>query len=231
MLPYHLAVYSTFCDRIIVLLDEWPQSEAICRSFPKCEVHHWKRRAKLPTHDEHGAIFEEGALRQRAWDLAMRWSPDLVVLGDTDEIPTPDIGGWLASNPDPSVEVWYADWVTLIGDAHHAIGGTRSPWSYQVPTNNKKGLIVRPIPGKQYRYRQGLQHVRMEPSPLAEDRAVLDDAHRIGPVRLLHFHYADWTRWQSQPLSQTPKYRRLADDAEIVPVPPMWHWPLPMGAR
>ena len=138
ILPYHLAAYSEFCDRIVCVLDGWPQSEPTCRRFPKCEVLHRPRRLDLAVCNDRGVLMEEGRLRQLAWDRAMEYSPDLVVLGDSDEAPTPDVVEWIRSNPDPSAEVWYADWVNLAGGLTHAIGGSRSEWSFQVPGNNKR---------------------------------------------------------------------------------------------
>lgn len=224
ILPYHLAAYSEFCDRIVCVLDRSPQSEEICRRFPKCEVAHWKNSAERPDFDSEGMVCDEGQMRQWSFDLATRHGADYVVFGDTDEIPTPDIVRWLESKPDPSVELWLADWVNLYRDTAHAIGGN-CPWSFQVPTNNKKGLVLRYRPGKTYTYRHGLQHVRMEPNPLHEGATVFDDTHKLGPVKLIHHKFADWERWQANPMSQTEKYRRVLDGAEIVDVPAEWIWP------
>lgn len=228
ILAHHLAAYSTFCDRIVCVLDGWPQSEIICRRFPKCEVHHRPRVPGLPVCNDHGMLLEEGALRQAAWDLAMRHDPALVVLGDTDEVPTPDIVEWLASDPEPAVEVWYADWVNLAFDTANAIGGMRSKWSFANPANNKKGIVVRPRRGKEYRYRQALQHVRMEPNPVREGDTVHDESHRLGPAKLIHYKWANWRRWQASPLSQAADYRRIFDNPDLDAVPRDWLWPFPI---
>lgn len=229
ILAHHLAAYSEFCDRIICVLDDWPQSEAICRRFPKCEVHHRPRQQDLPVCNSSGVLMEEGRLRQMAWDLAMAYRPTLIVTGDTDETPTPDIPGWLLSKPDPSVEVWYADWVNLFGGVTHAIGGN-SRWSFQAASNNKKGLVIRPMPGKTYRYRDALQHVRMEPNPLGEADTIHDETHRLGPVKLIHYKWANWKRWQDHPLSRDERYGQLLDHSELVPVPASWRWSFPIEA-
>lgn len=218
ILARHLQAYGSFCDRIVAVVDRSPESEAICRDHG-AEVIPWQGAA-IPDFNEHGTLMEEGAMRQAAWDAAMRHSPDLVVFGDTDEIPDPSIVPWLASNPDAAVEHWYADWVNLWGDEQHAIGG-RSAWSFQVPTNNKKGLVTRPIPGKVYQYRRALQHVRMEPSPVYEGKTGIDDAHRVGPVKLIHHRYAS-EAWRSNPMRDFPRFKAMTDGAEIVDVPAEW---------
>jgi hypothetical protein len=227
ILPRHLAAYSSFCDRIVAVIDRSPTSAAICRDFPKVRAITW-HGPDLPDFNEHGTLADEGAMRQAAWDAAMQYRPSLVVFGDTDEIPTPDIADWLAADggPDPAVEHWYADWVNLWGDERHAIGGQNCAWSFQKPTNNKKGLVTRPIPGKAYRYWINQQHVRMEPSPVYEGTTRIDERHRIGPVKLVHYRYAS-EQWRSNPMRHLRRFQTMADGAEIVDVPSEWIWPAP----
>jgi hypothetical protein len=223
ILARHLRAYSSFCDRIVAVVDRSSASEAICREFAKVEIIAWNG-PDLPDFNEHGVLMEEGAMRQAAWDAALRFDPSIVVFGDTDEIPTPDIAQWLAAGPDHNVEHWYADWVNLWGDERHAIGGQGSAWSFQRATNNKKGLATRPIRGKTYRYRRDFQHVRMEPSPIYEGSTGVDAAHRIGPVKLVHYKYGS-PRWRENPMRDLPRFRAMTDGAEIVDVPAGWLWP------
>jgi hypothetical protein len=215
----HLRAYRQFCQRIIAVVDRSPVSEEICREHG-ADVIPW-RGTERPDFNERGALMDEGAMRQAAWDAAMRYSPSLVVFGDTDEIPTPDIAGWLESDPDPAVEHWYCDWCHLWRDERHALGGVSSEWSFQNPRANKKGLVTRPIPGKDYRYRLADQHVRMEPSPLHEGRTVFDEAHRLAPVRLIHHKYAS-AEWLANPMRKLERFKRMAEGAEIVEVPAEW---------
>lgn len=222
ILARHLRAYSRFSDRIVAVVDRSPRSELICRTFPKVEVIPWFGGGR-EDYNEHGVVMDEGAMRQAAWDAAMRYDPELVVFGDTDEIPTPDIIDWLAADggPDPAVEHWYADWVNLWGDELHALGGPRSEWSFQKPTANKKGLVTRPIPGKNYRYRPADQHVRMEPSPVLEGKTVIGEAHRVGPAKLVHYKYAS-AAWRSNPMRELPRFKVMSEGAEIVDVPASW---------
>ncbi len=169
MLQRHLEVFWQFCDRIVAVVDRSPYGEHLCEESG-AEVIRWNG-ADRADFNEHGVVMDEGLMRQAAWDAAMKYSPSLVVFGDTDELPTPAIAEWLQFGPDLTVEHWYADWVNLWGDEAHAIGGQSSEWSFQKASNNKKGIATRPIPGKQYRYRPDIQHVRMEPSPLHEGKA------------------------------------------------------------
>lgn len=222
-LAHHLEVFSRLADRIVCVLDRSPSSEPILARYHKAEVIRWQG-ADRPDHNENGVLMDEGAMRQVAWDAAMQYRPDLVLLADTDEVPTPDVAEWLEGGPNPAVDCWYADWVNLWNDAGHAIGGNRNVWSFQVPTNNKKGLVVRPRGGRAYRYRLGDQHVRMEPNPLHEGRTVIDDTHRMGPAKLVHYKYGNRRRWLASPLSLRPKYLTMIAGGEIVPVPQEWLW-------
>ncbi len=185
------------------------------------EVIRWHLDA--PDFNEHGIVMpNEGAMRQAAWDAAAKCKPTFILLGDTDELPTPDVVDWIASDPNPAVDCWYADWVNLWGDERHAIGGTSSPWSFQNPKTNKKGFAVR-VRDRAYKYRDACQHVRMEPNPLQECRTIHDDTHKLGPVKLIHHKYIS-EQWQRHPASMLERFTKMADGAEIVDVPMEWHW-------
>jgi hypothetical protein len=59
ILEYHLRAYSSFCDRIVVVLDRSPQNEAVCKKYG-AEVLHWTPRAAYPDFDETGLLCDEG---------------------------------------------------------------------------------------------------------------------------------------------------------------------------
>lgn len=215
-LARHIEIYGRLADQIVAVVDRDPESAAICRRMG-VEVIEWNRGPR-DDWNENGLVMDEGAMRQAAWDAAMSTQPELILLGDTDEWPTADAAEWIRSR-DRSVEVWCADWVNLYGDPLHAIGGN-SEWSFQKKTNNKKGFAVRPVPGREYRYRIADQHVRMEPSPRA---GPFDETHRLLEFpKLLHWKYCS-RGWIEHPMRNLPRYAGMRA-AEIVPIPAGWHW-------
>lgn len=225
VLLHKLRVLSQFCDAIVVLLDRSPQSELICRQFPKVQVHHWQNTRGLPDVSGRGNVCEEGAMRQASWDLAAKLDPQYVILGDSDEIPAPAIVEFLAGQP-AAAELWYADWINLIYSTATAIGGD-SVWSWQRKDTNKKGMVVRYQKGKEYRYdTRMIRHCRMEPNTLSATRAIFDPQHRLGPVPLVHYKWANWRRWQQSAESQVAEFGNFPWDASIVPVPEeyLWRW-------
>jgi hypothetical protein len=227
ILPHKLRVLSCFCDRVFVFLDRSPQSEAICRRFAKVDVRHWTpSRESFPMAVD-GPMWDEGAMRQAVWDWATECNPKWVVLGDTDEIPAPSIMQFMAENEDSPVDCWLADWMNLVGDAGHVIGGN-SRWSYQMDGSNKKGMIIRYRQGKEYRYRTGgLRHVRMEPSPLHEARSLTDDRCQVGPVPLVHYKWANWPRWDQMEESKLPTFNPWPpEDSTTLQLPRqfLWRW-------
>lgn len=225
-LAHHLRVYSKLADQIFVVLDRSPQSEVICQKFPKVQFRHAESDPADVGMRPDGAAWSEGRLRQMVWDWATACDPRYVLLGDTDEVPTPHALLWLYDGfgDDDKVDCFYADWANLIHDTRHAIGGS-SAWSYQVPANNKKGFAVRYVKGRDYRYRHGTRHVRMEPSPLMEAGTGHDDLHKTGPVPLVHYRWANWPRWQADPAAALPAYQPWPpSDARIIDVPHHWIW-------
>ncbi len=226
VLDYHLSAYAQFCDRIVCVLDRSPQSETICRKYGNVDVHHYQPSQDRPDCDPRGIICEEGTMRQIAWDLAARYEPDWIVLGDTDETPTPDIERWI-TGADRSVDVYYTHWVNCWQNARFALGGVNAKWSFQNPAANKKALLVRRRAGVAYRYNvDQLQHCRMEPNPINPGRAVIDETHvLVDSPKLIHLKYAAWARWQADPLRRAGgQYSTMEADAEIVSIPDGWHW-------
>lgn len=227
ILPHKLKVLSSFCDLIYVIVDEAQESVDICKRFPRVIVRQWERSDYVPRLVSGHRACEEGAMRQAAWDWCVANGATTVLLGDTDEIPTPDVEAFVAGlrRSRSAVECWYAHWVNLIQGAGTAIGGTRSPWSFEKPGTNKKGLLVRVVKGKPYRYRQANVHVRMEPSPLSESSTQFDAVHKLGSVRSIHYKWANWERWQDDPASKLPQWTPWPPaDAKRTKVPRSWLW-------
>lgn len=223
-LPHKLRVLSALADRVCVVLDRSLESEAICRRFPKVEVRHVDSDAAALGMRHDGPTWSEGKLRQAAWDMAVESRPERVILGDADEIPAPAILELLQDRA--HADCVYADWVNLIGDPSRAIGGTRTSWSFQADGANKKGLIVRHVPGRVYRYRLDMtRHVRMEPSPLHQSKTIFDADHVLGPVPLLHYRWANWPRWQASEMATLPAYQPWPPPgSDIISVPREWLW-------
>jgi len=224
MLPHKLRVLSAMCDRIFVLLDRSPSSEAICRQFPKCEFRHVQSGDYPMVKD--GPQWDEGLMRQQVWDWATECHPEYVILGDTDEVPTPDIAEWLSGGPDAAVNCWLADWVNLCPDAAHAIGGSECIWSFQTDGSNKKGIVVKYDPAREYCYKLDYRrHVRLEPSPMRRRTSLTCDSIRMGPTKLLHYRWANWGRWAASDMAALPYYQPWPPaGAQIIDVPRSWLW-------
>lgn len=223
ILPHKLKVYSQFCDLICVLLDRSPQSIGICARFEKCRVIH-VNSDPFDLGDRHdGPTWSEGKLRQSLWDWVASFNPEYVVLGDTDEIPSRGIVEFLGNvrRIGPDVNCWYAEWPQLMYDDSRWLSQTASPLY-----STLKGLIVRYDASRPYVYDQGKRrHCRLEPSPVNQMRAVIDDCHKLSPVKLVHYRFANWTRWQAGEQSKLAAYQPWPpDDAAIDAVPADWIW-------
>src|SRR5690606_35236981 len=94
-LPHRLRVASAVSDRVFVLLDRCPKGEEACRRFPKVSARQWTPTQESFPMARDGATWDEGAMRQAVWDWAVECNPQYVLLGDTDEVPSPHITQWL----------------------------------------------------------------------------------------------------------------------------------------
>jgi hypothetical protein len=223
ILPHKLRVLSAVCDAVLVMLDRSPRSEAICRRYHKVQVRHWQPKRDVPELASGHRACEEGAMRQACWDWAESEGADWVLLGDADETPGPDVLQTLADAKARGLDCCYADWINLCGDAGHAIGGELSPWSWQRPGSNKKGMLARMRPG--VHYRDAIVHVRLEPSPVCEADTGYDDKHLLGRAPLVHWKWANWGRWVQRPEAKLPQWQPWPPaDASIVSVPRSWLW-------
>lgn len=225
-LPHRLRSLSHVADRVIVALDRFPEGESICRRFPKVEWFHWNPPIEIASTDEHGSVCcAEGMLRKLTFDRCAAHNPKWILLGDTDEAFTPDLAEWLAREPDPKVDCWYLDLVNLWQGANWCIGGDNI-YSYHRADANKRGAIIRYRLGKDYRYRtNAIQHVRLEPSPVNESRAVENATHRrtLAP-KAVHYKFANWPRWEQSPQAKSVKYQTYLADVQCELTPKEWLW-------
>lgn len=229
---WHVNYWREFCDELICVVDRWPDGASACLKAGVHYIQGFDLHGR-PANNSQGTLHCEGQNRQRGLDFALSFNPDMIVFGDCDEVPAE---AWMMRMHldhlersckihfcNPKLEYIYADWVNLWKDERHAIGGANGRWSFQNPAANKVGFALRPIKGKPYRYRDGLQHVRKEPSPIDESRAVITPERQlIGHIKILHYKFAWWDRWQKNPLSKEAAYSDQLADAEIVEIPKEW---------
>lgn len=235
ILPLKLHALSRFCSRIVVLMDRCgPSTEAICTQFPKVEAYHHQNTLNLPDEGADGAICEEGIMRQWVWDKLAEGRPDWIVLGDADEIPTPDVVQFFqreARELPAAVELCYLHWVQLFKTPAEHIAGRRCVWSFERAGSTKKGVFVRFNPAKhaagEYRYDpRKVRHCRMEPSPAHGGRAVVSpERPLIETPKLIHWKWVNWSRWKTSFQASLPKYQGMWGGMELKPTPPEWHWP------
>lgn len=222
-----------FCSRVVVLIDAHPGMDEtttryICSQYPNVEVHTHTNTLGLAAEGPDGPICEEGVMRQETWNLIAKSNPDWVILGDADEIMTPDIVDFF-NNP-PDVDLCYVHIVNLFKDSHTYICGKKCAWSYQCPGSNKKGALVR-FNAKRHanggyiyqldRYR----HTKIEPSPLDKSKVIIDSKHiLIDTPKMIHWKWVNWPRWEMSKQSRMGKYKRLWQGIQLDTVPDNWHW-------
>lgn len=231
ILPRKLHALSQFCDRIVVMLDRCPDEDEtilICRRYPMVRVFRHHNTLDLPEQDENGPFFEQGIMMQKVWNILASERPRWIILGDADEIPTPDIVGFL-KHPPCDADVFYLHWVHLYKSPLFYIGGDQSPYSFEC-AKNKKGAIVKFDIDKhkngEYQYDQHeYQHLRLEPSPLHPKNTVYDDKHvLVDTPKLIHFRFANWPRWTASEKSKSRKYRDYFSGMKVKRAPKEWFW-------
>jgi hypothetical protein len=230
MLRRKVEVSLRYVDRLLVILDRWPEGvnlgiEFLLHVIPnRLTVLHDAPAdpARVSGLDEWGRPqCEEGRLRQLAWDWCVEQAadqPSWFVFGDTDEILTPDAIDFFRKPPeDDGTDVYLLDLINLWGSEEQYLGGFECPYSPYHPESNKRGAIVRYRPGREYaRYPDQTHHVRVEPAGLK--------AKWIKFPKVLHYKWADLARWSDNPQSKTEKYRRYLEKFELIPTPRSWLW-------
>jgi len=220
-----------FCDRVVVLIDDRSPvapTAKICQAYPNVITRVHKNTQDLPDLGPDGPICEEGRMRQETWDLLAESNPDWVILGDADEIPTPDVVEFLADPPD--VDLVYLDVVQLYQSSRHYIGGPDCLWSHEHPGSNKKGALIHFDPAVHrdggYRYDERMQrHCRLEPSPTHKARAVVNPRRiHVDQPKLIHWKWVNWDRWQGSFQAELPKYQRLWEGMTLKNTPEDWLW-------
>lgn len=220
-------VYESLCDRIVVAVDSDRGYAAMIRdSWPKTVVVNFDGSDGVPAErvDSLGVLYRERDIRQASIDAAMPLNPSLILFGDTDEVPTPDAGGWVKSiSAEPQRGArWYCHWVNLFGNYNHAIGGD-SVWSFQSGRGNKKCFAMQPGDTRYI----GSRHTGMEPGRSSGGAAPTgDNRHLIDSPKLLHLKYgAD--NFRSRPESRLLRHQpeTMLESGRIVDVPDSWLWP------
>lgn len=229
ILPHKLRVLSEVCDKVVCVCDRDPVAEDICKRFPKVEAVPYTPTHDIPQRDDGGSIqCEEGWMRQVAWDRCQALGADWILLGDSDEVPTPDVLGWLKENQheQPKVEVYYWHLENLYGGILHYITGP-CIYSSSRKDSNKRGAFCRVRPGVKYKYRQAFKHVRLEPNPVHEVRPIIDGRHvLLDQPRMIHYKWAHWPRWEASPQRHSTKYQQYLLNLELsqTPAPWLWRW-------
>ncbi len=231
VLPLKMDVMSRFCDAVVVCLDR-PTDETlrILARYPKARPFEHRNTAGLPDYDPvRGPLCEEGLMRQEVFDACAALGPEFIMLGDTDEVPTPDVVAFLdraRSEADLApVDVFRMDIVNLYRGADRHVSGRGCVWSYEHPTSNKRGAVVRYRRGLDYRYDVSKPcHVPLEPSVAGRGAARATRVHLVKQPKVLHYKFADWGRWLATYKAGMRKYQDYWAGLETSPTPPAWLW-------
>ena len=238
ILPLKLATLSQFCDSIVVCVDRGSaETWATLRAWPKVQAFEHKNTLGFPDNDpERGPLCEEGAMRQEVWEACAKLKPDYIILGDTDEILTPDIVPFLATVKDKHFDIDYflLPIINLYKGEDRYISGKTCVWSPSHSQANRRAAIIRFVGGRDYvPYPvQKPCHVRLEPSfrpregePISAKLFVL-----LAP-RVLHYKFANWPRWLASYKAGMQKYQDYWRGLELSPVPREWIWDAPLPRR
>lgn len=222
ILPKKLEVCSQFCEAIIVCMDRpSPETREILRRFPKVTAFEHKNTLGLPDSDPiRGPLCEEGAMRQEVLDRALKLRPDYLYLGDTDEIPTPEVVDFFpwAARKYGDIEFFRFDIVNLYQSEDQYISGKNCIWSPEHPGSNKRTAIIRLVPGKSYSYDVTKAcHVPLE--PLGVKGGIL-----FSSPKILHYKFTNWERWERSIKAGMKKYQDYWKGLEVSATPSPWLW-------
>ena len=167
LLQSSLSHLSKFCDKIIISDDgSTDNTKEICLSYDKVEYH---RRPERDYGDRQGAL-----QRQELLTAAYGHDPDYFFFLDADEVPSPDIIGWinnLGSREEEENNLWTFPWVHLWKDEEHyrvdsyvARNGSKIEWN-PFTTSYRKGFFVRNIPDFKLEYNVRQHRVRPSNQP------------------------------------------------------------------
>jgi hypothetical protein len=228
ILPLKLKTLSQFCDEIVVCLDR-PQDQVwdIIRKYPKAKAFEHKNTLGHPDFNNEGPLCEEGRMRQETFDRAIAHNPDFVILGDTDEIVTPDTPSFLASAlaQFPDVDVFKLPMINLYKGEDQYISGVNCIWSPEHKGSNKRGAIVRYRPEKKYVYEDKFRHVPCEPRISGPDGVLhILRTHHVQNPKMLHYKFANWERWEKSYKAGMEKYRRYWEGLETSSTLTKWFW-------
>ncbi len=225
-LEFHLSIYLKFCEMCVVAVDNNEELADWLNEMDRViAVNHVDPRDfGIDRCNEHGTFYPEGPLRQVSLDRAMKLNPSLIVFGDTDELPTPDVLTWIETVKNlPQLGYrWYVDWVTLWQDYQHRIGG-QSVWSFDHPRSNKKCLAMQPGGDMVY---PDHNHTGMEPgrfgggpAPTGEGRFLIESP------RLVHLKYGSEI-YKTRPESKLVRHKpeTMLAGGCVVDVPSGWIW-------
>ena len=233
ILPLKLKVLSKFCDVIVVCLDRPSEGvRKILGGFPKVSSFEHVNTMGLPDHDDtSGPLCEEGAMRREVFDHLVALQPDFIILGDTDEIPTPDIIPFLQTVPTkyPVVDYFRIPIVNLFLDQEHYICGRDCVWSPEHERANKRGTIIRYNPSRRYHYEVTRNcHVPTEPFILDETPSGLAKTfvYDLISPRVLHYRFVNWARWSTSFKAGMKKYQDTLQEYSVKATPREWLWDL-----
>lgn len=224
---FHIGVYLKFCDAVVVAVDSSPAMVDRLNTIDRVTAVNYEDPRDFGTDrcNEHGTYYPEGPLRQVSLDLAMKLDPTLIMFGDSDELPTPDVLTWIETVKNlPQLGIrWYVDWVTLWGDYQHRIGGD-SVWSFDYARSNKKCLAMQPGGDMVY---PDHNHTGMEPGRFGGGVAPVGE-HRylIQRPKLVHYKYSSQV-YKTRPEAKLARHQpaEMLKGGAVVDVPSEWLWP------
>jgi SAM-dependent methyltransferase len=170
ILPYYLAYYSQFCDKITIYDNEsTDRSREIITSFPNTEIISWSSNNQI---DENNYL----KIKNNCWKQS-RGVADIVIVGDTDEfLFIPNIKEFFAEKLEAGFTIFNPDGYTMISE------------KFPLSNNAKSGKLITdlirtgvPSPGKV---------IAFSPKDIQEiDYAV--GAHSLTPTGITNYYVGE----------------------------------------